>query len=718
MPSIERMNEPTLSRRALLTVSAAIGGGLLLGFPLNAVAARGGVFAPNAFVRIAQDGVVTVIVPYVEMGQGTFTAIPMLVAEELEVPLAQVRVEAAPPDEARYAHPIFKGQITGGSASIRGAWEPMRRAGATARVMLVRAAAQRWGVAVGSCRAESGEVRHLPSGRKLAYGALVDAAAKLPLPERAPLKDPKQFRLVGTAAKRLDTPEKVKGQTEYGIDARPPGVKYAVVMLSPELGGSLGDVDDSAALAVRGVLQIVKLNDAVAVVAEHTGAARKGLAALKTTWRAGPNANLSTPDLVRAADAALEQPGVVAKNQGEVERAEASAATVFEATYRMPMLAHAALEPMNCTVHVRPGECEIWVGTQVAGRAQQTAADVTGLPLEKVVLHNLQIGGGFGRRLDVDGVTLAVRIARNVDGPVKVTWSREEDIRHDNFRYINHSRVRIGLDRDGKPLSWSHRVVGPAVMARWLPMFFQNGVDLDIVGGSESPYDIPNVRVDFVRHEAPPGFLSGNWRGVGGMRNAVPVECAIDEVAQASGADPVAYRRALLSKAPRLRAVLDLAAARAGWGSPLPPRSGRGVALLHDFGSYFALIAELAVGDDGRVRVSRFVCALDCGEVINPDTVKAQIEGGVIFGLSAALYGSITVKNGRVVESNFDSQPIVRMNETPRIDVHLIQSHESPGGVGEVGTCPVAPAMLNAIFAATGKRLRDTPLALTELRKG
>jgi isoquinoline 1-oxidoreductase beta subunit len=462
----------------------------------------------------------------------------------------------------------------------------------------------------------------------------------------------------------------------------------------------------------------VRLDDAVAVVAEHTGAARKGLAALKLSWRAGPNAAVSTPELVRSADAALERAGVVAKNEGEVERAESAAATVFEATYRMPMLAHAALEPMNCTVHVRPDACEVWVGTQVAVRAQQTAADVTGLPLEKVTLHNLQIGGGFGRRLDADGVTLAVRVARQVEGPVKVTWSREEDIRHDNFRYINHSRVRIGLDREGKAVSWNHRVVAPAVMARWLPAFFQNGVDYDAVGGAESPYDIANVRVDFVRNEAPPGFLSGNWRGVGGTRNAVPVESAIDEVAHASGADPVAYRRALLGKSPRLRAALDLAASQAGWGAPLPARSGRGVALLHDFGSYCALIAELSVGDDGRVRVSRFVCALDCGEVVNPDTVKAQVEGGVIFGLSAALYGKITVVNGRVVESNFDSQPVVRMNETPRIDVHLIESHEAPGGVGEVGTCPVAPAMLNAIFAATGTRLRDLPIDRALLRKG
>ena len=714
---------PAVSRRTVLKMGMAAGGGLMLGFglPLHAAdteAENTGSFVPNAFIRIDRGGRVTLVMPYVEMGQGTYTSIPMLIAEELEVPLSQVHLEHAPPDDKRYGNPLVVGlQATGASTSIRASWEPLRRAGASAREMLVRAAAQRWGVEPASCRAELGRVIHTSSNRHLTYGALAAAAARVPVPEQVTLKTPDQFKLIGKATKRLDTPSKVTGATVYGIDARPPGVKIATLTQSPVFGGRLKSVDDSAAKAVKGVRQIVKLEDCVAVVADHMGAARKGLAALKIEWDAGPHAAVTTEDVAHALEQGTLQAGVVAQNVGDVGGALKSAARKVEATYHLPFLAHAAMEPMNCTVHVRPDSCEVWVGTQVLSRAQATAAKTTGLPLEKVVVHNHYLGGGFGRRLEHDGVTRAVQIATHVEGPVKVIWTREEDIQHDMYRPYWFDRFSAGLDAAGRPIAWQHRFAGSSILARFAPPAFKDGLDPDSIDGAvKLVYAIPNFRAEYLRVE-PPGIPTAFWRSVGPSHTVFAVESFMDELAAAAQQDPVAYRRALLTQSPRAQGVLDLAAEKAGWGQKLPQRSGRGVSLQFVFGTYMAQVAQVEVGQEGAVRVQKVVCAVDCGSVVNPDTIQAQIEGAVIFGISAALYGQVTVKGGRVEQSNFHDYQVLRMNEAPVIETYIVHNTEKPGGIGEPGTCCVMPAIANAIFAATGKRLQRLPVDSAQLKQ-
>lgn len=708
-----------LSRRGFLRVGAAAGGGLMLSLSLPLAAqAAGDAFVPNAFVRIGADGRVVLIMPYVEMGQGTYTAIPMLIAEELEVRLDQVRLEHAPPDDKSYGNPLLAGvQATGGSTAIRAAWQPLRRAGAVARTLLIVAAAKRWNVDPASCRAQAGEVLHPSSGRRLAYGAIAADAAKLPVPKDVPLKNPKDFKLIGTPARRLDAPAKVNGTAMYGIDARPPRVKIATLAQSPVFGGRLRSVDAAAAKAVKGVRQIVRLDDCVAVVADHMGAAKKGLAALKVEWDDGPHAKLATQDIAHELEQAGVAAGAVAEETGDTARALASAATKVEATYQAPFLAHATMEPMNCTVHVRKDGCEVWVGTQVAARAQAVAAKVTGLPLEKVVLHNHLIGGGFGRRLEVDGVERAVQIARQVDGPVKVVWTREEDIQHDMYRPYWFDRLTAGLDTNGKPVAWNHRFAGSSVVARWLPIAFNNGLDPDsIEGATKLAYGLPNTHVEYLRVE-PPGIPTAFWRSVGPSHTVFVVESFMDELAAAAKQDPVAYRLALLDKTPRAKAVLALAAEKAGWGQPLPPGRGRGVSVQSVFGSYLAQVAEVEVAKGGEVRVRRVVAAVDCGTVVNPDTVRAQIESGTIFGITAALYGEITLKDGRVEQSNFDSYRMLRIDEAPAIEVHIVKNGEAPGGMGEPGTSAIVPAVANAIFAVTGKRLRRMPVDTALLRQ-
>jgi isoquinoline 1-oxidoreductase beta subunit len=536
-------------------------------------------------------------------------------------------------------------------------------------------------------------------------------------PEKVALKDPKDFKLIGTPAKRLDAQGKVNGSAPFGIDVRIPGMKVATLAACPVFGGKLESVDDSKAKTIKGVVQIVRLDDAVAVVADHMAAAQKGLAALDIKWDAGQNAGLGMADIIGQLDAASKNPGVVGRKEGDVEKAMAGAAKKVEAIYQVPFLAHATMEPMNCTVHVRSDGCDVWVGIQVAARAQRAAAEVTGLPLEKVQVHNHLLGGGFGRRLDIDGVTRAVQIAKQVSAPVKVIWTREEDIQHDLYRPYYYDRLAAGLDEQGMPVAWTHRVTGSSILARWLPAAFKDGFDRDAVeGAAKPPYTLPNIQVEYVRHEPPPGITTAFWRGVGPTHNIFMVESFIDELAAAAKKDPVDYRRALLDNSPRARAVLDLAAEKSGWGQKLPPGSGRGVSVQFAFGSYLSQVAEVAVAKNGEVRVQRVVCAVDCGMVVNPDTVKAQIEGGIIFGITAALYGQITLKNGRVEQSNFDNYRILRINEVPLVEVHIIKSIEAPGGIGEPGTAAVFPAVANAIFAATGKRLRKLPVDPGELR--
>jgi len=714
-----------LSRRELLLASAASTGGLLLGWfqagPRVAAAAAKGAsteFAPNAFIRIGKDGRVTLIMCQVEMGQGTYTSMSMLLAEELEVGLDQVKLEHAPPDDKLYANPLFGDQETGASTSVRVFFDPLRRAGATARTMLVAAAAQTWKVDPASCQANRAVVTHTPTGRKLTYGALAEKAAKLPVPTQVALKAPKDFKLIGTPAKRLDTPAKVNGTAQYGIDVRLPGMKIATVAASPVVGGKVAAVDDSKARAIKGVRQIVRLDDAVAVVADHMWAAKEGLAALSIRWDDGPNGRVSTADVVRGLAAAAQSPGVVVRNEGDAPAAVAGAPKKVESVYEVPFLAHAAMEPINCTVHVRPDRCEVWTGSQVLSRAQGGAAKVTGLPLDKVVVHNHYLGGGFGRRLEFDYVTQAVRIAKQVEGPVKVIWTREEDIRHDVYRPYYYDRMTAGLNAGGQPIAWTHRIVGPAILARFLPPAFKGGIDIDGVDGAEQLlYAIPAIRVEYVRHEEPV-LNTGFWRGVGVTHNNFVIESFVDELAAAAKQDPVAYRRGLLSKSPRATAVLDIAAQAAGWGRPPPDGRSRGVSVLFSsWGSYLAEVAEVSVSKVGEVRVHRVVLAVDCGTEVNPDTLKAQAEGGIIFGISGALWGEVTLENGRVQQSNFHDVRVLRINETPAIEVHLVRNLEAPGGMGEPPTAVTAAALANAVFAATGKRIRKLPLE-RQLRSG
>ncbi len=710
-----------VSRRSFVVVLASAGGGLLLGCRVDrardvkgasaATTPDPAAFAPDAFVRIDRDGRVTVIVPQVEMGQGMYTSMPMLVAEELEVDLDQVQVEHAPPNDKLYANPLIGFQVTGGSTSVRAMYQPLRNAGATARTMLIAAAAQQWTVDPATCRAKKGSVSHPPTGRTLTYGALADAAARVPVPAKVALKSAKDFTLIGTPAKRLDSPEKVNGTAKYSIDVRLPGLKIATLAESPVLGGKVATLDDGKAKAIPGVRQIVNLGDLVAVVGDHMWAAKQGLAALTIRWDDGPNGKISTEDVVQELDAASRKPGVVARKQGAPPSGLAGGARKIEAIYQAPFLAHATMEPVNCTVHVRKDGCEVWTGSQVLSRVQATAAKVTGFPPEKVVVHNHLLGGGFGRRLEVDFETKAVRIAKEVEGPVKVVWSREEDIQHDVYRPYYYDRISADVNARGKPVAWNHRIVGPSILARWAPPAFKDGMDGDAVDGSaQLLYEIPAIQVEYVRHEEPV-VSTTFWRGVGPTHNIFVVESFVDELAAASKQDPLAFRRALLTKSPRALAVLDLAAKQAGWGKRLPTGHGRGVSLLYSgWDTYVAQVAEVEVSPAGEVRVHRVVCAVDCGTVINPDTVKAQMEGGIVFGIGGALWGEITLKNGRVEQSNFNDYRVLRINETPAIEVHLVRNNETPGGIGEPGTAAIAPALANAVFAASGKRIRRLPI--------
>ena len=720
--TLKSVGDDPVSRRDFVVVMAAAGGGLLLGCRLHApkhapsittrlASAGPPAFAPNAFVRVGTDNLVTVTLPQAEMGQGILTALAMLVAEELEVGLDQVRVEHAPGDDRIYANPHLGFQVTGGSTSVRAFYDPMRQAGAAARSLLVAAAAGSWGVDPASCRAAKGSVIHSGTGRTVTYGEVAGRAAKLPVPDEVTLKNPQNFSLIGTPAKRLDTPSKVDGTAVYGIDVRLPGMKIATIAASPVLGGKVVGLEEKKALAIKGVHQVVKLDDVVAVVADHMWAAKQGLAALTVRWDDGPNGSISTDDVVKELEEASRQQPVVARNEDNALSGTGRPARTIEAVYQAPFLAHAAMEPLSCTVHVQKDSCEVWAGSQVQGRARATAAEVTGLPLEKVVFHNYLLGGGFGRRLEHDYVTQAVRIAKQVEGPVKIVWTREEDIRHDVYRPSYYDRIAAELDASGKLVTWSHRIVGISILSRWAPPAFKNGLDGDAVDGSiQLLYDIPAIRVEYIRHEEPV-VRTGWWRGVGVTHNNYVVETFIDEIAAASGQDPVAFRRGLLGKSPRARAVLDLAAEKAGWGTPLPSGHGRGVSLLYSgWDTYVAQVAEVEVTGTGEIGVRRVVCAVDCGTIINPDTVRAQIESGVVFGIGGALWGEITLKNGRVEQSNFHDYRVLRMNETPSIEVHLVRNLEKPGGMGEPGTAAVAPALANAVFAATGKRIRELPL--------
>ncbi|MEH2512279.1 isoquinoline 1-oxidoreductase beta subunit [Nitrobacteraceae bacterium AZCC 1564] len=721
-------DKTAMSRRSFLH-----GTGLLLGFALTGASTETvfaapasrivekevtGAFAPNGFIRINPTGAVTLVMPMVEMGQGVYTALSMLLAEELEVGLDQIQVQHAPPNDALYANAILHIQSTGLSSSVRAFWTPLRQAGAVGRNLLIAAAAKRWGVDPSTCHAKNGVVFNASGSKHLSYGELAKAAAKLPVPLAASvkLKDPKDFTLIGTRAKRVDSPIKVDGRALYGIDTRLPGMKVAAVAISPVLGGKAKTVDEKAALAVRGVRQVINIDEAVAVVADHMGAAKKGLEAAAITWDDGPNGKVNNADVVKQLEEESKKPGAVARNDGDPGKALAGAAQRLDAIYQVPFLAHATMEPMNCTVHLQKDSCDIWVGTQIPTLTQAVVAELTGLPKDAIRIHNHLIGGGFGRRLEPDGTLLSVKIAKHVNGPVKVIWSREEDIQHDMYRPYYFDRLSAGLDASGKPVAWTHRIAGSSIVARYLPLLFKDGLDFDAVeAAAEPPYALRNIHVDYVRVE-PPGVRTAFWRGVGPTHNVFVVESFMDELAHAAKQDPVAYRKALLGHNPRALAVLSLAAEKAGWGSPLPARHGRGISVQFAFGSYMSQVAEVEVAADGSIKVKRIVCAVDCGMYVNPDTIEAQVQGGTLFGLTAALHGSITFKDGRVEQSNFDSYLPMRIDEVPVIETHLIKNAEAPGGIGEAPTSIVSAAVTNAIFAATGYRVRTLPIDPASLK--
>ena len=704
-----------LSRRDFLRTGALAGGGLLLGVhvpglkPLAALAAQEpSIRALNAFVRIGADDVVTVIANHSEMGQGAYTSVAMVVADELEADWSKVRVESAPVDPV-YNHTVFGIQMTGGSTSTWSEWDRLRKAGASAKKMLVEAAAEKWGVDGRSCIAEKGRIRSV--NKSASFGELAEAASKREPPKEVALKDPKDFKLIGTPAKRLDSPDKVNGKAVFGIDVKVPGMLVAVIARPPVFGGKLKSFKADKAKAVPGVRHVVDIGNKVAVVADGYWPARKGREALEITWDDGALATLDTGNQGEEYEKLAEGPGAVAKKVGDV--ASGKATKMLLANYGLPYLAHAAMEPLNCTADVRADSCEVWVGTQFQSGDRAAAAKEAGLKPEQVKLHTTFLGGGFGRRAVIDShfVREAVRASKAVQAPVKVIWSREDDMKGGFYRPRAHHEIRGGLDNSGSIVSWRHRIVCQSFMkgTPFEQFIVKDGVDGTAVeGANELPYEIPNLHVTW--HMAPAGVPTLWWRSVGHSHTAFAVESFMDELAHAAGKDPLEFRRAHMGKHPRVLKVLETAAEKAGWGKPLAKGRGRGLAVHESFGSIIAHVVEASVSGDGRVRVHRVVCAVDCGPVVNPDSVKAQMEGGVVFGLSAALFGEITFENGRVQQSNFHDYPVLRMHEMPEVEVHILPSTEKMGGVGEPGVPPVAPALTNAIFAATGKRIRRLPI--------
>jgi isoquinoline 1-oxidoreductase beta subunit len=703
-----------MSRRDFLEATTAAGAGLMIGFHLPASgrsrsAGAAAPFAPNAWVRIGPDDRVQLLVDRSEMGQGVATALPMLLAEELEADWTKIEIAFAPA-APEYANPLFGIQGTGGSTSVRAAWTPLRKAGAAAREMLIAAAALTWGVPASECRAERGAVRHPSSGRHLSYGKLATRAAALPVPKDPPLKDPKDWKILGTRVPRLDTPAKVDGSAQFGIDVKVPGMFVAVVARCPVPGGKLATFDAAAARAVPGVRHVVPISSGVAVVADGYWPAKKGRDGLRLTWDEGPTAAVSSAAIAQLFAERSEQPGAVARHDGgDPDAALAAAVQRRDAVYELPFLAHATMEPMNCTAHVRGDGVDIWVPTQFQTGAQQLGAKIGGVPPERVRVHTTYLGGGFGRRFELDFVQEALETSKAVGAPVKVIWSREDDVQHDVYRPACRHRLRAGLDASGRPAVWTHRIVAPSILARVFPNRVKDGLDPEAVeGAAEMPYAVPAVHVDYVLADT--GIPVGFWRSVNNSFNAFAVESFVDELAHAAGRDPYEYRRALLANQPRHRGVLELAAERAGWGAPLPAGRARGIAVWKSFESYVAQVAEVSLDADGTPRVHRVVCAVDCGPVVNPDTVAAQMESGIVYGLTAALWGEITIARGRAVQSNFHDYRMLRLAEMPRVEVHIVASSDAQGGVGEPGTPPIAPAVANALFALTGKRIRRLPI--------
>ena len=689
-----------------MCVSAALGVGLSLGVRLP-VKAQSNVLAPNAWVRIAPDETITIILSKSEMGQGIIHGLPTMLADELDADPQSIRTEVAPPNAA-YLDPELGEQATGGSTSINSTWLPLRKAGAAARAMLVAAAAKQWDVDPSTCTARSGAVYHAGSNQSATYGSLASAASALPVPSHTQLKPMNRFTLIGRNRARPDIPSKVNGSVEYGIDVRLPGMVYAAIARSPVFGGRIKRVDDRKARSVNGVLDVVQISNGVAVVAKNTWAAFQGRSALAISWDEGPNATVSSAKLFAEA-------AVLARNRTRehvaLTRGNPATArgTVLEATYRGPFLAHATMEPMNTTAYVHDGTCEVWSPTQVQARAQVAASKGSGVALERCVIHTTFLGGGFGRRLEADYVQEAAEVARAVRAPVKVTWSREDDIQHDCYRPMSLDVVR-GVVANRKLAALSHLIVQPSWLQRWKPAWIKNGIDpLALEGVVDAPYAIPHLRISSIDHQH--GIPIGSWRAPQANWNTFVTESFIDELAHAAGEDPVAFRLALMRKKPRSAAVLRLAAERAGWGRRRAGL-GQGVAVIFWAGSFAAVIAEVSLASK-VLKVHRVVIALDCGTPVNPDIIVQQAQGATNFGLSAALTGKITIANGRVEQNNFYDYTVLRIAEAPSIEVHIVPSSAAPSGVGELCTPPIAPAVGNAIFSLSGKRIRALPFSDT-----
>ena len=715
-----------MKRREFLKAGAALGGGLLISLyvPEFVSAARAGAdsaakpAALNAFVRIGTDETVTVISNHSEMGQGIYTSLPMLLNEELEADWARVRVESCPV-EAVYNHTVFGMIMTGGSTTTNSEYDRFRKMGAMARIMLIAAAAQSWNVDPQTCHAEKGFVVHAASGRRASYGSLAEAASAIAPPKDIPLKDPKDFTLVGKPTHRLDTPSKTNGTAQFGLDVYIPGMLTAVVARAPVFGGKVASFNADKAKAIAGVVNVVQVPSGVAVIAKGFWPAKLGREKLEITWDDGPGAALSTVEMREMFSAMSKTPGLVARKVGDPAAALAGAAKTITAEYEVPYLAHCMMEPLNTVVDLHEDRCEIWTGSQFQTGDRAAAAKVAGLKPEQVTLHTTLLGGGFGRRANPasDFVSEATEVAKAAKAPVKVVWTREDDIRGGWYRPMWYDHFVAGLDASGNPVAWTHTIVGQSIMAGTLFEAFgiKGGIDsASVEGAADILYGIPNLQVDLhsPKNEVPVQW----WRSVGHSHTGFSVEAFLDEVAHAGGKDPYQLRRTLLANQPRMLAVLDLAAQKANWGGPLPAGHARGIATHFSFDSYVAQVAEVSVEKDGTVRVHRVVAAVDCGRTVNPDTVKGQLEGGIIFGLAATLKTEITLEKGRVQQRNFNDYPMVRMFESPAIEVYIVPSTEHPTGVGEPGVPPVAPAVANAIFAATGKRVRRLPIKPEDVR--
>jgi len=704
-----------LNRRTFLKTSAAAGGGLMIGgylpaaFGPNAgVLDAAGSFEPNIWLKVNSDDTVRIMLTQLEMGQGVMTSMPMLVAEELDMDWAKIKTEWTPAD-AKYGNPNFGGQqLTAGSNSVRGMWKILRTAGATARVMLVTAAAQTWSVPENTLTTEKGEVVHKASGRRLKYGALVDKAAALPVPKDVKIKDPKNFTLMGKSLPRLDIPEKVNGSAVFGMDVKLPGLLTARVVRCPVFGGKVASFNADKAKAVPGVKHVVQISSGVAVVADNYWTASKGAQALEIKWDEGKLATLNSADIMKKYAELAKQPGKVARNQGNADAALASAPRKFERVFEAPFLAHATMEPMNCTADVKAASCDVYVPTQGQTASHNAAIAASGLPADKVKIHTTYLGGGFGRRGEADFVSEAVETSKAVGAPVKVVWSREDDMQHDFYRPISYARMSGAVDATGKATVFTQHLVQQSLMKR-LGSLPPPGVDfISLEGAANLPYDLPNIKVEYTEQD--PGIPFGFWRSVGASFQGFAVEAFIDELATTAGKDPYEFRRDLLGKAPRHLAALNLAAEKSGWGKPLPQGRARGIAVMECFGSILSQVTEVSVDAKGAVKVHRVVCSVDTGWVINPDTIVQQMEGGIIYGLTAALKGEITIQNGRVTQRHFNDYQMIRHPEMPRIEVHIVPSTAEPGGIGEPSTALAAGSLVNAIYAATGKRVYRLPI--------